>query len=340
MPDRALSGTESQVRVGVVVLNWRRATITLACVQSVLGTRGGTPSIYIVDNGSADGSPEVIYRWLHERFGQPSSENHDPSSWQWTAPGGARISLVALDSNLGYAGGNNAGIRRAIADGAEAVWVLNNDTIVADDALQLLVEQARRRPEPGIVGACLLDWMSSTVQTFGGARYVWPLTRNRPIGRGLPVSRVGALSDFHLDYIAGASMFIPTSTFHEIGLLNEDYFLYGEELDYAERCRAGSRALVVAPGARVWHRYGAALGSSTALASRSKVAAYYGSRSAVILVRRFRPELLPVVIPVRILLSLWFLAQGRGGLASASLRGVAAGLAARLRDAPLLAASS
>jgi hypothetical protein len=319
--------------VGVVVLNWERATITLDCIQSLLAMDRGA-STYLVDNGSADGSREVIYRWLNDRLGKPIARTADPSTWRWITPNGAPITFIALGANLGYAGGNNIGIRLAIRDGADAVWVLNNDTLVADDALQKMIATARERPDAGIVGACLLEWRSSTIQALGGARYVWPLTRHHAVGRGWHLSRVGALSGSPVDYIAGASMFIPTSTVQEIGLLSEDYFLYGEDLDYSERCRASGRALVVAPGARVWHRSSASLGSGTSLTSRSTVAAYYGSRSAVILIRRFRPHLLPVVVPVRILLALLFVARARPRLAGATLRGVAAGLAARLRDPP------
>jgi GT2 family glycosyltransferase len=297
----------------------------------------GAVSIYVVDNGSGDGSPDIVIRWLDERF-RRSPPRDSPSLLRWTAPD-TRIALISLDSNLGYAGGNNAGIRRAITDGAAAIWVLNNDTVVAEDALMQIVGTADDHPDAGVVGACLLEWDSSRIQTFGGARYIWPLTRHRPIGKGLPVSSVGRLSGSRLDYVAGASMFLPTSVLNEIGLLNEDYFLYGEELDYAERCRSSGKSLVVAASARVWHLQGASLGSGTNLASRSTTSAFYASRSAIILVRRFRPNLLPIVLPVRVLLSLLFLARGRPGLAAATLRGIASGLAAPLRDAPRISGS-
>ncbi len=324
------------MRVGVVVLNWNNAALTLDCLRSLLALPERPLSVYVVDNGSTDGSLDGLLDWLGHEFGDPTVEGGRASAWRWELPGRGSAVLVGLDRNLGYAAGNNAGIRVAIADGAEAVWVLNNDTTVAADALQHLVECAHEQPDAAVIGACLLEWSSSTIQALGGARYIWPLTLNRLVGRGLTLASVDSLRDGRVDYVAGASMFIPTTTFHDVGLLNEGYFLYGEELDYAERCRARGKGLAVARKARVWHRYGASAGSSADVATRSITSAYYGSRSAVMLVRRFRRELLPIVLPIRCTFALLLFLRARPQLAGATFRGVLAGLRVRLGDPPTL----
>src|SRR5262245_60529224 len=107
-------------KVTVVILNYKRAEDTIACVRSVLASGYPDFGILLVDNASGDGSAER----LAEAFPE--------------------LPLVRHAENLGYAGGNNAGIRRAFQEGAVYVLVLNNDTIVKPDALRILVETAER----------------------------------------------------------------------------------------------------------------------------------------------------------------------------------------------------
>ena len=100
------------------------------------------------------------------------------------------------------------------------------------------------------------------------------------------------------------------------------------ELDYAERCRAHGLAMRTACGARLRHKYGASAGSSTDIARKSSMSAFYGSRSAVLCTRKHRPALLPIVLLARLAKAAMVVAQRRPGLVAPTLRGTWAGLRA------------
>ncbi len=243
------------------------------------------------------------------------------------------IVLVLGDENLGYAGGNNLGIRVALQDGCDQVWLLNNDTVVATDSLAQLLTVLQTTPAVGIVGACILEYgTSDVVQCLGGYRYSSLTTARKAVGAGLTYAAVQALpqSERRLDYVSGASMLIPATTLRRVGLLAEEYFLYHEDVDYACRCGAAGLPLVVSSQARVYHKFGGTAGSSETLEGKSALAAFHGARSTMILTRKYRPYLVPVTLVVRLL---WvaYLALNTAGrrLVRPTVRGLIAGLQAR-----------
>src|SRR5262245_64755150 len=134
-PNRELTPAD----VAVLVLNWNKRDVTLACVASLTAADLGGATIWVVDNGSADGSVEAI----RARF--------------------PAVRTVALPENRGYAGGNNAGIRAALETGARAVLLLNNDTEVARDFLSPLLEVLNGDPRTAAVSSAIMRLDSPTV---------------------------------------------------------------------------------------------------------------------------------------------------------------------------------
>src|SRR5262245_61858564 len=118
--------------VAIVVLNWINRDVTLACLQTLAAAELGGAAVWVVDNGSTDGSVEAV------RAGRPS------------------VRIVALPENRGYAGGNNAGIRAARAAGARAVLLLNNDTEVAPDFLEPLLAMLNGDPLAAAVSSAVM----------------------------------------------------------------------------------------------------------------------------------------------------------------------------------------
>jgi GT2 family glycosyltransferase len=116
-------------KVGVVVLNWNGKEDTLACLESLASVTYPAFEIYVVDNGYSDGSVPVV----RSRF---------PNS-----------TVIENGRNLGFAGGNNVGIRYALERGADYVLILNNDTLVAPDLLDRMMGAALRESDVGVVGA-------------------------------------------------------------------------------------------------------------------------------------------------------------------------------------------
>ncbi len=244
--------------VVVVVLNWNGWPDTVRCLQSLEETDYEPCQVVVVDNGSTDDSV-VRLRSL------------------------CRAVVLETGKNLGFAGGNNVGIRYALEQGARYVWILNNDTVVARDALSALVRAAERDPDIGAVGAVIWAMDGSRVLAHGGGCV------------DLRNGRSWYVTDGKNDvaYITGASMLIRTDALHKVGLFDERFFLYWEDTDLSFRLRAAGWRLAVAADARVWHRESGTVGEATYLKGR------YYSRGLVLFLRKHTRT--PVVPAVRAL---------------------------------------
>lgn len=241
--------------VWAVVLNHREAADTLRCLNA-LGKVGYRPlTRLVVDNASGPG--EVA----------------------WLRSAGARV--VESGGNLGYAGGNNVGIRLALEAGAEAVWVVNPDAYAAPGSLRRLVRVLRRHPEVGIVGPRILEADSATpkIQSDGG-RLVWEVGgRSELIGRGTAPGRGGGMRP--VDFVPGAAMLVRRAVIEDIGYLPEEYFLYFEETDFCVRAAQAGWKVAVETRARAVHRFAPPGGLP------SEVLIYYFVRNRLLFGRRF-----------------------------------------------------
>jgi GT2 family glycosyltransferase len=194
-------------------------------------------TIIVVDNGSTDSSVSKI------RAAHPD------------------VLLLESKKNLGFAGGNNIGIRYALAHGAEYVWLLNNDTKPAPDALSELVAKALTDRDIGAVASiCYYADAPSTVQAWAGTRVnLWiGYVRN---------STVPHEDDwFHALY--GASMLIARAAIEDVGLLDDGFFLLWEETEFCLRLRKKGWRLAAAPGSRVLHKVNASTGGNGLIVDR------------------------------------------------------------------------
>jgi GT2 family glycosyltransferase len=307
-------------RVYVVVLNWNGWRDTVACLESVLRSDHADYQVVVCDNASGDESLARLAAWAGGEPVAPAPDPHDPLAALVSPPlpkpvphavltraeaerGGtaaceaARVVFVQTGANLGYAGGCNVGARYALARGDAAhVWVLNNDTVVAPDALSALVRRLAERPDAGQCGSRVLYYDApDRVQTWGGATYNPWLGTMRQIGEGEPAAATPSVADVErrTDYVCGASVLVRREFLERVGLMTEDYFLYFEELDWARRGAAFPRAY--AHGSVVYHREGRSIGTSADWRSRSVVADYYGLRNRLRFTRRFFPLAFPLV---------------------------------------------
>lgn len=242
-------------RVAIVVLNWNNAPDTLACLQSLLLLSYPAYTVSVVDNGSTDGSVAQI----SGRFPQ--------------------IEIVQLSTNLGYAEGNNVGVRHVLKTQPAYVCILNNDTIVDPNCLEALVNEAESGPNIGMVGpkgyffeppdmvytaGGLVDWRRGTVIHRG----MWQ--REREVGQ------LFADGPADVDFIDGCCVLVRADVIERIGLLDPRYYLNFEDADWCVRAgRAGFR-IRYTPDAVLWHRLSASLG----MGSPRKT--YYMTRNALL----------------------------------------------------------
>lgn len=297
-------------KVGIVVLNWNRAEDTLECLNSLLpDVRQGLASIICCDNGSTDGSVPAIMDWARRLFTKLEPAEPCPGSLlpkiRTKHPD---FVLIETGANLGYAGGNNVGIRYALECGEfDYIWILNNDTVVEPNALSALVAMASTSPEIGALGSTVVDYHDpQQVQCAGGCRYFPAFTIMKPAHQGKDLDSVLQDSfEVRLDYISGAAMFIRTAALNEAGLFNEDYFLYYEEADYATKLQCKGYRIAWCRESKVRHKGGISTGSRSRQNPKgSWLSNYHENFSTLQYTTNHHPMLLPFAAVFRLLMKL------------------------------------
>jgi GT2 family glycosyltransferase len=276
-------------RAVAVVVNWRNAPATLRCLAAVRA-QAGLGGVVVVDNGSGDGSAEALAEGIAGMCGTPGAGWDDafPSGIDGVGPvrriGAPPVCLVALPQNLGYAGGNNRGMRVAEARLAgDYFWLVNNDAVPTDGALMALLRAAEGDPRSGFVGSVLVyESRPETVQCYGGGRIFGALGRTRLSLKGTPLARVRDGRRVPVDYVMGASMLVRRAMLAEVGLMDERYFMYWEEVDWQHRAAMAGWRVTVAPDSVVRHGDSA----STKGAGDPNAYRYYLARAAVLYRRK------------------------------------------------------
>ena len=225
---------DSSPLVYILLLNYRGADDTVACLDSLRHLDYPSFRVMVIDNASPDDSVARFQARLAECPGE--------------------FELILSSQNLGFSGGNNLGIRRALEEaGADAdayVWLLNNDTTVEPDSLTHLVQEAQKTG--GLAGSLLL-YPDGAYQQVGTRLNWWSGG-----AKGYPES---AVSDgMRVETLSGASMLIPFAAFARVGLMDEHFFLYFEDGEFSLRCARKGFALTVATQSRVYHQEGATTG--------------------------------------------------------------------------------
>jgi GT2 family glycosyltransferase len=270
--------------VSIVIVNYNGCNDTLECLGSLKELAYPNFDVIVVDNASSDNSATTI------RQSYPT------------------LTLLQSGQNLGYAGGNNLGIKQALNDGADYIWLLNNDTVVHPHALTHLVERMQQDPGVGMCGSTLLYYHKrDTVQVLAGATYNKWLGISSHLGEQSPAAIVHDARQIEnqLAYVIGASMLVSRSFLEKIGLMNEAYFLYYEEIDWATRAR-GVFTLGYAPQSIIYHKEGASVGTTKQAVPKLKRlrSEYYGLRSRLLFTRTYFPTALPSVYLGIILMAL------------------------------------
>lgn len=222
----------SKPKLSIIIVNWNTKDLLHDCLTSINQTKGELAlEVIVVDNGSTDGSVQLI-----------KSE----------FPG---VKLMANKENLGFAKANNQGIRKA---GGDYMLLLNSDTELKPKALSNLVNFAFKEKKAAVVGARLVNPDGS----------IQPSSRNLPtIGRAIReywLGQKGAYEGYvpsgnkatEVEVVVGAAMLIPKKVINKIGLLDERYFFYYEDMDFCWRVRRAGFKVYYLPTAEIIHYHG------------------------------------------------------------------------------------
>jgi len=334
--------------LAIVILQYGRWRDTIACLQSLVpAIESGTVRIVVVDNASPDDSVQQLRAWMGGGYSEMARPIHDSVAAHWWPLIGADgtwdersagnhqsehtlapWTLLRAPVNDGFAAGMNHGIRLALADpSVDAVWLLNNDTVVAPETTSTIRHALNTLPASvGQLGTtvCYYD-RPMIVQSVGWCRWnSWLATSHRVhdgASRTQPLGRTPVAPG----YVYGASWILRAAALRDVGLLSEEGFLYGEELDWS--CRAaGAWRTALIEDAVVWHREGATVGGGLGtIATRSELADLCAISARLRLSRRFFPQRLPLVYSSLLGAALNRLRRGDARRAAAVARLVLAG---------------
>ena len=234
-------------KIVVILLNYNSDSHTLECVASLRHVLSPAFEGVIIDNHSA----EVSFQFLQKSISD------------WT--------LIRTEENLGYAGGINVGIRHALKMGADNLLLLNNDAVVEPDFLTPLVKRAESDPNIGIVGSKVVDYYKRDFIQAAGTRVPWGLGSFNIEGSADDPS-LNIVKSFPA--LTGCVWLVRASVFEKVGFLNEDYFLYAEDVEFCWRVQKKFK-IIYEPSSVVYHKDG---GSSPNAKARGKVV-YYCTRN-------------------------------------------------------------
>lgn len=245
-----------RAKVGIVVLHWRGLDDTLACLESVTRLTYWPREIVLVDN-SGDLYPNDL-----------RSRDLDA------------LILLRAPQNLGYTGGNNLGIRYALHHDCDYIWLLNNDVTVAADALSVLMNVADRERRAGFLGPAVhLREAPERLLSAGGILDADGWTRHRGLGK-VHSAQFDAVRD--VDYLMGCALLVSRRAIEAIGLLDEEFFTYYEDVEWCVRARRMGFRVMVVPAARVWHP------DTRRRDEFSPFVTYYVTRNSLLFARKHR----------------------------------------------------
>ena len=244
----------------VVILNWNNREMTAECIRSLQSMHTNDYQLIVVDNGSRDGSVDYLKR----EFPQ--------------------ITVLPQERNLGFAAGCNVGIRHALADEADYVLLLNNDTFVAADFMREMLAAIQGDPRIGAVCPKIYFADQPDLLWYAGADFsLWTGT---PKHRGWKEVDHGQF-DRHqeITQATGCAMLVRRSALRDVGLLDEQFWAYAEDLDWSLRFLERGYRLAFAPKARLWHLDGATAVKSLGSGSEA-IRQFFSTRNMVFLARK------------------------------------------------------
>ncbi len=260
MKTQNLVGEERLLDLSISVVNWNTKDILRNCLKSIyVSTHKIDYEIFVVDNASSDGSPEMVEK---------------------TFP---KVKLIRNKENLGFAKANNQVIK--LGNG-RYILLLNSDTIVLDEALDKMVEFMNDHPDAGAAGCRLLN-SDGTLQVSASEfpRLFSLYWTNSLLRRIFPKKKVGAvISEPHfysrtqeVDWILGAAFILPKSVIKQIGSLDDEFFMYGEEVDLCYRIKKSGWKIYFYPEAKIIHLLGVSEKkvNDKTIARRVKANCYY-----------------------------------------------------------------
>lgn len=294
--------------LAIVIVNWNSFDVTHNCLASLKGIDYPNYRLIVVDNGSNDNSGDKLKSEFPE------------------------IILLKNEKNLGFTGGNNTGIEFALKNNLELVMLLNNDTIVTPDFASKLVEALLRSNDNGAIQPKIMFNQEREIIWNAGSSFskVWHLTKT--IGMG-EIDKGAYNTQKEIPWVTGCCFLTRASIIHEVGKLDDRFFIYYEDTDWSFRIKQKGYQLIYEPFSKIYHEVGKSNDNRETFGegNLSPFSHYVNVRNHIFIVRRYARGVYFITSMFYQLYkltgySLYFLVRGRFKKLKASLRGFYDGL--------------
>lgn len=220
------------VKLTFVILNFNKPEETIACLRSLqkIKIEDWSLKILLIDNGSTDNSVKLI----KQKF--------------------PKILIIENSKNLGFAAGANVGIRRALKEDSDYIFLLNNDTLINQRALVYLIKVIGEEQKIGIVSPTLKFKKQGRLFFDLGGRINWFLGRTSHQELTTQEFKKVRSEKIFPEYVSGCAMLVRREVFERVGFFDEDFFLYFEDVDFCLRSKAAGFKIVLVPKAIIFHR--------------------------------------------------------------------------------------
>lgn len=239
-----LAKYKAKARLGIIILNYNTPDSCLECIKSIMDTIQGDYHIYLVDNNSKDASLRIFY----DTYGQSD-----------------HVTIISEKQNRGYAAGNNVGLAKAIADGCQYLMISNSDIIFLDSSIQILLDFLITQADAGMVVPSIMNRKGqNTTMLRKSATKLWHLIiyttflkhylkrlRSKVI---IQHEKIG--NPTKVEVVSGCCMLIKKELLDEIGLLDENTFLFSEEYILERKVSQTSYHTYYVPNSKVFHNHG------------------------------------------------------------------------------------
>lgn len=239
-------------KVGIILVNYNGKEYNEECINSILDSSYKNIEIIVVDNGSKDGSVEILKEVFKEK-----------------------IELILTGKNLGFSGANNIGIEKALNDGCDYIVLLNNDTIIDRNLIgNMLI--ASIEEHNSVISPKIYYYDNKKIIWSAGADIRWK--KGVTDQRGINKIEDGSFNKREeVEFGTGCCLLIPSNIVKKVGMLSEEYFLYYEDTDYCMKIKEGGYKIVYEPTGVLYHKVSASTGGELSVGY-----IYYNTRNRLI----------------------------------------------------------
>lgn len=247
-------------KVAIILLNYNNTNDTLECVDSIEKNCGLDYEIIVVDNNSSEDAKKVLL------------ENED------------RYTLILNPKNDGFAAGNNIGIKCALNKKYKYVLLLNNDTLISKDSIEIMLETLKKDPKVGAVSCRIMYYPDENIIWYDGGYINWNKYLPIHINIGKNIQECNCINtEENTGFISGCCMFVKSEVFENVGYLPEEYFMYFEDMDFCLQIVEHNYILKVCKNSIIYHKV-----SSSSGGEESPFTIKWGNRNRLILMNKYK----------------------------------------------------